>query len=77
VSDHDDLLRDVAGVRLERFGVQVGSAIEAAAQRQIGYRFQVPGAPPHAGRDSVFHHSLNRLAASDTGRWSLRLGHTH
>jgi hypothetical protein len=37
----------------------------------------VPGAPPHAGRDSLFHHSLNRLAASDTGRWSLRLGHTH
>jgi hypothetical protein len=25
----------------------------------------------------LFHHSLNRLAASDTGRWSLRLGHTH
>jgi hypothetical protein len=50
--DDDDLLHHVAWVRLERVGVQIRSAIEAAAQRHLGYRFDMSRAPTHTGRDS-------------------------
>jgi hypothetical protein len=42
-------LRHVPWVRLKRVGVQIGSAVETAAQRRLGYRFHMPRAPPHAG----------------------------
>jgi hypothetical protein len=74
--DDDDLLGEVTWVRLERIAAQIGSAVVAATQSRLGYRFDMPRAPMHARRDALFHHNLHRFAASDTGRWSLRLGHS-
>jgi hypothetical protein len=68
-------LGHVAWVPLERVRVRVGSTVESAAERRLSYRFHVPGAPTHAGRDSLLHYCLNRLAAANAGRWSLGLGH--
>lgn len=67
-ADHDDLLRHVPWVRLERDAVRIRSAVKAAAKPRFGYGFQMPGAPPHARRDSLPHHRLHRLAAPDAGR---------
>jgi hypothetical protein len=73
--DHDNLLSHVSWVCLERGGGRIRSAVEAATKRRLGYGFHMSGAPTDAGRDSLLHHSLNRLAAPDAGRWSLRPGH--
>ena len=74
-SELTDLLPHVAWVRFERGDLWVRATVESAAKRQLSYRFHMPGAPTHAGRDSLLHHRLNRLAAPDAGRWSLGLGH--
>jgi hypothetical protein len=73
--EHDNLLTNVPWVRLERGGVRIRSPVKAATKRRLGDGFHMPRAPTHAGRDPLLHHSLDRLAAPDAGRRSLRLGH--
>jgi hypothetical protein len=73
--EHDNLLSDVSWVCLERGGVRIRSAVEAATKRRLGDGFHMPRATTHAGRDALLHHSLDGLAAPDAGRRSLRLRH--